>query len=427
VTVGDKVFMSPAGRHHEVVVDGLTPAKEYEYVVSYGNRSDKHRLRTAFPEGSRQAFTFAFASANRATTGGGERDFGGTNYQTTRAIMAQAVADKAVFMHIQGDITNGANPSDDGHALEYANFKRSMEPFWSLVPVYVGFGDHEASRSVFAPDPVTKKSKSIEVFPYATASGEASFARAFVNPANGPESEDGAAYDPNPNQQDFPTYKENVYYYTYGNVAMVVLNTEYWESKDPLATSGCPEGYIMDQQVAWLKKTMHQLESDARIDHIFVVTHGAVFPNGDHLPDAMWWNGNNASRAYVAGKPLSKGTVERRDEILDICVNGSRKFLAFISGDEHNFSLLPVTPATPMYLPDYTGKRVQLTRSFYCINNGAGGSAPYALLASPWSADFRYFTEPPALALIHVEGKNVRLSARRMETLDPICQDIQLR
>jgi len=31
------------------------------------------------------------------------------------------------------------------------------------------------------------------------------------------------------------------------------------------------------------------------------------------------------------------------------------------------------------------------------------------------------------LALIHVEGKNVRLSARRMETLDPICQDIQLR
>ena len=139
----------------------------------------------------------------------------------------------AAFIQVQGDITNGANPSDDGHALEYANFKRAMEPFWSQIPVYVGFGDHETSRNVFSPDPVTKKSKSIEVFPYASCSGEASFARAFVNPTNGPASEDGA-----------------------------------------------------------------------------------VFPNGDHLPDAMWYNGDNTSRAVVAGKPLSKGAIERRDEIV---------------------------------------------------------------------------------------------------------------
>jgi hypothetical protein len=427
VTVGNKSFESAAGRHHELVIEGLTPATDYEYLVSYGSRKDRHRLQTAAAEGSRQAFSFAFASANRATTGGGERDFGGTNYQSTRAIMAQAVAEHAVFMHIQGDITNGANPSDDGHAMEYANFKRSMEPFWGRIPVYVGFGDHEASRQTFAPDPVTKKSKTIEAFPYANASGEASFARAFVNPTNGPGSEDGASYDPNPRQQDFPSYKENVYYYTYGNTAMVVLNTEYWESKDPELTSGCPEGYIMDQQVAWLKATMHQFETDAHIDHIFVVTHGAVFPNGDHLADAMWWNGDNTSRAYVAGKPLSKGAIERRDEILDICVNGSEKFLAFISGDEHNFSMLQVTPSMKMYLPDYPGRRIRLKRNFYCINNGAGGSAPYAMLTSPWSEGFRYFTEPPAIALIHVDGKSVWLSAKRIETLDPICQDVQLR
>ena len=183
----------------------------------------------------------------------------------------------------------------------------------------------------------------------------------------------------------------------------------------------------MDQQVAWLKATMHQFETDAHIDHIFVVTHGAVFPNGDHLADAMWWNGDNTSRAYVAGKPLSKGAIERRDEILDICVNGSEKFLAFISGDEHNFSMLQVTPSMKMYLPDYPGRRIRLKRNFYCINNGAGGSAPYAMLTSPWSEGFRYFTEPPAIALIHVDGKSVWLSAKRIETLDPICQDVQLR
>jgi len=428
ITAGGRSFTeSAAATHHEITVSGLQPGTLYPYTVAYGNREDKHSFRTAPADGSRKPFSFAFASANRATTGGGERDFGGTNYQTTRTIMAAAAMNHAVFLQAQGDITNGANPSDDGHALEYANFKRSLEPFWSQIPVYVGFGDHETSRSVFAPDPVTKKSKTIEVFPYASASGEASFARAFVNPANGPVSEDGASYDPDPNQLDFPTYKENVYYYTYDNVAMIVLNTEYWESKDPLATSGCPEGYIMDQQVKWLKETMSRMEGDPHIDHIFVVTHGAVFPNGDHLADAMWWDGDNKSRAVVAGVPLPKGTIERRDEILGICVNDSRKFLAFISGDEHNFSFLPMTPQTPIYLDGYTGKKIRLQRNFFCINNGAGGSAPYALLSSPWSAGFRYFTEPPALALIHVEGQQVTLSALRTETFGKICEGVRLR
>jgi hypothetical protein len=169
------------------------------------------------------------------------------------------------------------------------------------------------------------------------------------------------------------------------------------------------------------------MERETRIDHIFVVTHGAVFPNGDHLADAMWWDGDNTSRAFVAGKPLPKGTIERRDEILDICVNNSKKFLAFISGDEHNFSLLPVTPKTPIYLDNYAGKKIQLKRNFYCINNGAGGSAPYALLPSPWSKGYRFLTEPPALALIHVDGQHVTLNATRIETLDPICEGVLLR
>src|SRR5260221_3286069 len=427
VTINNQVFPGGSDKHHEVAISGLQPATNYTYTVTYGSRKDTHSFRTAAAEGSRKPFTFAFASDNRCSSGGGEPTFGETNYQTSRTIMAAATMNQAVFMHVQGDITNGANPSDDGHALEYANFKRALEPFWSRIPVYVGFGDHEASRKVFAPDPVTKKSKSIEVFPYDTSSGEASFARAFVNPANGPLSEDGASYDPNPNQLDFPPYKENVYYYTYDNVAMIVLNTEYWESKDPLATSGCPEGYIMDQQVKWLRETINKMEKNSHIDHIFVVTHGAVFPNGDHLADAMWWDGDNTSRAVVAGVPLPKGTIERRDEILDICVNNSQKFLAFISRDEHNFSFLPLTPQTPIYLDNYTGKKLQLKRDFYCINNGAGGSAPYAMLPSPWSAGYRYFTEPPALALIHVDGENVKLEAQRMETFEKICENVQLR
>ena len=427
IAVGGKTFADDAAvTHHEIKVSGLQPATSYDYIINYGDRTDTHNFKTANKDGIRKLFTFAFASANRATTGGGERDFGGTNYQTTRTIMAAAVMNNAAFLQCTGDFTTGANITEDGHLMEYANFKRALEPFWCRVPVYVGFGDHEPNKKSLL-NAETKKAKSIEVFPYAANSGEASFAKAFVNPANGPESEDGAGYDPNPSAIDFPTYKENVYYYTYDNVAMIVLNTEYWESKDPVATSGCPEGYIMDQQVKWLKETMEKLEADKSIDHIFVNIHGAVFPNGDHLADAMWWNGDNTNRAYVAGKPLSKGTIERRDELLDICVNKSKKFLSFISGDEHNFSFLEVTPATPIYTAAYTGTKIKLNRSFYNINNGAGGSAPYGMLPSPWSSKFKYFTPPPVVALITVDGNTVTLNAMSAETFGTVCKDVRLR
>ncbi|MEO6228651.1 MAG: metallophosphoesterase family protein [Ferruginibacter sp.] len=428
ISVDNKTYEDPAvALHHEITINGLKPSTKYIYTVQYNNRTSTHYFTTAPAAGSHLPFSFAFASANRSTTGGGERDFGGTNYQATRIIMAAAAMNNAAFMQVQGDFTNGGNTTTDAHDMEYANFKRALEPFWFKTPVYTGFGDHEPNKKVFAPDVVSKKSKSIEMFPYATASGEAGFAKAFVNPPNGPVSEDGASYDPNAAALDFPTYKENVYYYTYGNVAMIVLNTEYWESKDPSITSGCPEGYIMDQQVKWLKETMQKMEANKMIDHIFVVVHGAVFPNGDHLADAMWWKGENKNRAVVAGVPLAKGTIERRDEILDICVNKSNKFIGFISGDEHNFSCLEITPQSSVYTENYEGKKIKLSRSFYNINNGGGGSAPYAMLPSPWSKDFKYFTAPPVLAMIQVNGKSVTLNAMRTETFEKICENIQLR
>jgi hypothetical protein len=427
ITVGGKTFNDEAeSTHHEIMVKGLQPATNYDYSIAYGDRSDKHNFKTGEKNGSRKPFTFAFASANRASTGGGERDFGGINYQSTRAIMAAAVMSNAAFMQTTGDITTGGNVSEDGHLMEYANFKRALEPFWSKIPVYVGFGDHEPNKKSVA-DSTNQKPPAFETFPYATHSGEATFAKAFVNPGNGPQSEDGASYDPDQSKLDFPTYKENVFYYTYGNVAMIVLNTEYWESKFPLMTSGCPEGYIMDQQVKWLKETMNKMEKDPAIDHVFVNIHGAAFPNGDHLADAMWWDGDNTNRAVVAGIPLSKGTIERRDEILDICVNKSKKFLSFLSGDEHNFSYLRITPQSKIYTDNYNGPKIKISRPFYNINNGAGGSAPYGLLPSPWSKDFKYFTAPPVLALISVSDKNVTLKSFNPETFGKVCADVKLR
>ncbi|MEN9637278.1 MAG: hypothetical protein RL077_5682 [Verrucomicrobiota bacterium] len=427
VTVDGKTFRdASAATHHEITLDGLKPATTYPYAIRYGDREARRSFKTAPAPGSRQPFTFAFASANRATTGGGERDFGGTNYSSTRAVMAAAVLRGAVFMQASGDMTNGANSTTGGHLLEYANWKRALDPFWCSIPVYVGFGDHEINAMTFAVDTVTNRSPKMTRFPYVTESGEATFAQAFVHPKNGPASEDGAGYDPDATRTDFPTYQENVYAYTYDNVAMIVLNTEYWKGQDP-KMSGCPEGYIMDQQFAWLQATIKKFEADPAIDHLFVNVHSAVFPNGDHANGAMWYDGNNTARAKVKGAPVGVGILERRDQILDLCVNRSRKFVAFLSGDEHNFACLAVTPDLPLYLDGYTGSKVKLNRTVYHINNGGGGSAAYAMLPTPWTAHWKYFTEPPTVALIKVDGASVTLTAFRAETFGKICTDVKLR
>ena len=427
VTVGNQTVQDVGPTtHHELTLAGLQPATEYPYTLTYGDRADRHTFRTAPAAGSRKPFTFAFACANRASTGGGERDFGGTNYQSSRAIMAAALLNNAVFMQATGDLTTGGNTSEDGHLLEYTNWKRALEPFWHKIPVYAGMGDHEVNYTTFTPDSASKRSTKIDRFPYQTESGEATFARAFVHPANGPISEDGASYDPNPTQTDFPTYQENVYYYTYDNVGMIVLNTEYWKCQDP-KVDGSPEGYLMDKQMQWLAETMQKLERDPAIDHIFVNVHSAVFPNGDHANGAMWYDGRNTDRPKVAGVPMKDGILERRDQLLDLCVNKSKKFLAFTSGDEHNFAFLEVTPDFPMYPEGYALPKLKLSRSFYHINNGGGGSASYAMLTTPWMSRFQYFTEPPVLALMSVNGKTVTLKAFNAETFGSICRDVKLR
>jgi hypothetical protein len=423
---GKTIFCDTTQRRQEIALKDLNANQTYTYELVYGKQSEIHAFKTAPSPGTRSAFSFAIAGANRATTGGGERDFGGTNFQTTRSIMALSNREHIAFMQATGDITNGGNSSLEGHLLEYANFKRALDPFWSSIPVYTGFGDHEVNYFTFDVDTLTKKGTKIARFPYNEVSGEKGFADAFVHPTNGPDSEDETSFDPQKGIQNFPPYSENVYYYTYDNVAMIVLNTEYWKAQDPLV-SGSPEGYIMDKQLAWLEKTMSTLENDPSIDHIFVNVHSAVFPNGDHANGAMWYNGSNVERPKMGAERTQQGILERRDAILECCVNKSKKFLAFLSADEHNFAYLEINSTFPLYPDNYKLPKIKLNRPFYHINNGGGGSAPYAKLETPWSNRFATFSAPPVVVFLEVQGQKVSLKAVNAETLEVLCENIPLK
>lgn len=419
VVVGDRTFACREGeRRQEVTVDRLKPATSYEYRVRYATHEEKYGFRTAPRPGARKPFVFAYASDSRGGQGGGDRMFGGPNAYIVRRLMAVASDRRAAFVQFTGDLVGGYVVSPDALTYELANWKRAIEPHARWLPVYTGMGNHD---SVLLELGATgRRSVRIDRFPFATESAEAVFARELVNPENGPESEDGSAYDPDPATVDFPTYRRNVYWFQHDNVAMVVLNSDYWFAPSIAHTpqsGGNLHGYVMDNQLAWLARTLGALERDGTVDHVFLTTHTPMFPNGGHVGDAMWYAGNNDPRPTIAGRPVARGIIERRDDLLAL-IQRHPKVLAVLTGDEHNYNRMQIDGAVPIYPPGWDKPRVQLRRPFFQVNNGAAGAPYYAQEATPWSAAVRGFSTQHAVCLFYVEGASVRLETVNPETLE---------
>ena len=420
IQVGDKNFNSPKATLHEVPVDGLNPDTQYDYSISVGVNSFDFSFRTAPALGTRKPFVFTYASDSRSGNGGGERDLWGANFYIMKRIMALNKAKDVAFMQFTGDLINGYLTNTEGTDVQYANWKRAIQPFAHYIPVYEAMGNHEAlNRRFYSRD--DRVFIAIDRFPYETESSEAIFAKNFVNPTNGPVSEDGATYDPDPDQMDFPSYSENVYYYQYDNVAVVVMNSDYWYSpsaQNIQFVGGGLHGYIMDNQLAWLSQTLDELEQQEHIDHVFITQHTPFFPNGGHVADDMWYRGDNTWRPYVAGAPLEKGIIERRDQLLELLVNKSSKVIAILTGDEHNYARTEIGPDTNIHPEDYAPEKVQLSRTIYQINNGAAGAPYYAQEETPWTPFVSGFTTQNALVFFQVDGKSLKMEVINPDTLE---------
>ncbi len=420
VTVDGKTISEDApGRHHEIQLSGLAPDSTFPYSVNYGGNSDTYSLRTAPHPGSRLPFTFAYASDARGNNGGGERDIWGTNAYMMKRIGVLATQRQVRFLQFTGDLIDGFTTGIGEINLEYANFKRGIEPYAHYLPFIIGCGNHE---NVFYQFTNGDSRARVDRFPFATESSEAVFAANFVNPRNGPESEDGSRSDPDSVTMDFPPYDETVFYYIYDNVAMVVLNTNYWYAPSRLRgqTGGNIVGYIMDRQLEWLGATLARLESDNNIDHVFVTLHHPVFPNGGHVRGAMWYRGNNDPRPSIAGQPVEKGIIERRDQLLDLLLNRSSKVAAVLTGDEHNYCRLRIDSDMVIYPDDYPRARLQITRPLWQINNGAAGAPYYGQESAPWSDHVRKFSTQNALVLFHVAGDAINVEVINPDTMEQI-------
>ena len=428
VKVGDNELKSNSALVHEVSVEGLSPDTEYSYQVNVGKSSLDFSFRTAPLPGSRKPFVFTYASDSRSGNGGGERDLWGANFYIMKRIMALNRYRDVAFMQFTGDMINGYLTNTEATNVQYANWKRAVQPFAHYLPVYPAMGNHEAlNRRFYSQE--DRVLISIDRFPYNTESAEVTFASNFVNPTNGPDSEDGASYDPDPENIDFPSYSENVFYYTYDNVGVVVLNSDYWyapSSSNIQFVGGGLHGYIMDIQLEWLAEVLDYFEKNITIDHVFITQHTPFFPNGGHVADDMWYSGNNDWRPYVAGKPVEKGIIERRDQLLDLLVNKSSKVIAILTGDEHNYARTEIGPSTTIHPANYTPEKVVLSRTIYQINNGAAGAPYYAQEETPWTPFVSGFTTQNALVFFQVNGKKLKMEVVNPDTLESF-DELELR
>lgn len=431
---GVGTFESPAGMLHVIDVKGLKPGTAYEYTVMTSDDELKGSFTTALSKGSRTPFTFAFGSDSRQGIDSGERHQQGVNLLMLQRATALIHNQKASFMQFTGDMINGYNNNPVTTQFQYDGWKRGVSPVAAHLPMYTAPGNHEVVLYTF--EDGTSDGVEITRFPFDTQSSAAVYRTRFHNFANGPKSEDGSALDPNPNQVDFPDYAETVYSYTWGNVAMVVMNSDYLYSPYLSDTAdrrfgGNIHGYMMDNQTKWMKQELMKFQKDPDIDHIFLTWHTPMFPNGGHVQDDMFYSGDNKNRPVIAGKPATLGIIERRDELLRAVLDAP-KVVAILTGDEHNYSHVHVKPGMPIYAENgyRPEKPVEITREFHHITNGAMGAPYYALQDAPWHVGYdrakgtgpylKKFTTRFAVNFFRVDGKKIHMTVMDPQTLEVI-------
>ncbi|NQV32370.1 MAG: metallophosphoesterase family protein [Phycisphaeraceae bacterium] len=399
---------------HEMRLTNLAPNTNYTYSLhcqTPGGDSaaaGPYTFRTASLPGEGKV-VFAFVSDSREGVGGGEEASMGHNAKVLKYVAQDAYRKGAQFFIVGGDLVNGYTTATEDFRLQMRGWKQSLSGFWRTRPVYPVMGNHEALLNLV--DGI-----SFDKWPYATDSAEAVFADNFWNPTNGPTPSDARR----------PTYKENVYSFQNGPVLCIGYNNNYWwTSNNKCATvGGCPEGYLLEDQLQWIEAELARAEQDATIKYILVYGQEPVFPCGGHVNDCMWWNGNNTLRAhtYTDGKivPETTGMIDVRNRFWGALAH-STKVAAVLAGDEHEYHRLRVDQHTPvgvMALDDTNGNNKlddgrispnpDFTHAVWQIVAGTAGAPYYAREDTPWKPSF--LSSQAGYCLFEADDKKISLT-----------------
>ena len=390
--VGGVSFSDEENTIHDFEITGLQPNSRYIYSIDIsGIETKEYDFFTAPLKGS-EGVTFAFTGDSREGNGGGEYEFMGINAHILEKLVNVAFTYRSVGVKLflfGGDLVNGYTSSKDDFSTMLYAFKQIVSPYWHTYPFYSVMGNHESLLRVFSDG---KKQISLDRWPYNTDSSESLFAENFFNPVNGPNSSDNRR----------PSYRENVFSFTYGNIMFIGFNNNYWYSSDPQNFGGSPEGYIMNDQLDWIKSELNRAEADDNIKYVILFAQEPIFPNGGHISDAMWYNGNNNIKAYTYRNGRlegeTKGIIDVRNEFVE-AVTSSRKVAAVLTSDEHSYHKMLLTRNVPVGIPsndDKNGNGIICEQNETCsalhikyptwfITSGGGGAPYYSEEPTPWN------------------------------------------
>lgn len=402
---GRKFSPAKPSQKHEIAVTGLEPGKSYQYFVEYETiKTKSYTFRTA-PKAGEGEVIFAYAGDSRASLGSETANLMGVNYEILERCANLAFRLEADLFVFGGDLVSGYTTSTEDLRTQLYGWKQGMAGFWHHRPVYACIGNHEALLKIFSKD--KGKVFVLDRWPYETDSVEAVFADELVHPQNGPEVSDPRR----------PTYKENVYSFQYGPVKFIAFNNNYWLGREygsptsPAETGGCPEGYVMEDQLQWIQKELEAGEKDPTVRYIIVFAQEPVFPNGGHIQDTMWYYGNNNVKAYTYDaasgevKGEEEGIIEVRNRLVTM-VSKNKKVVAVLGSDEHSYHKVLIDKNVPIGVPalddkDDSNKVCQKGGScspleglkyptWYLVSGGAG--APYySEGTTPWNTYWKQY------------------------------------
>ena len=419
--------LTPSVRH-EVSLTKLKPNTYYSYQVNYGIYTPSYTFKTAPSPGARTSFKFGFMSDSRAGVGGGERAQNGVNAKDLGRFAIELYNKKADFVCFGGDLINGYTSDVKDFESQLETWKRTIQPVGANIPFYESIGNHEQVGKYFKVEaPHLKEGEYYIQFTGTVGenSAESIFAEEFVNPSGSsyeldvPKSEAKGSSDMG-GADVGPSYKENVYSFNYGRVHFISLNTNYWatgyrnlsafsqKSQDKTAIDlalkhlgGNREGYVMANQMEWLKKELDAAQKDFNIDWVFIILHEPPFPNGGHVKDAMYWGtpGNGELGGYNNPDAPMGDVIDMRNRFWTI-VSSKSKVLGVLCGDEHNYSRT---------LIDSSINKEFKFPVWQIISGGCG--APYYVQdkSVPWVNKVQAFAIDKHYCLFSVEGKNIGL------------------
>ncbi len=351
VAVGGRVptVSGTPGTRHELVVEGLRPGTRYAYqvAVSDGTESSLAPPREVQTRGG-GTVTVAILSDSRSGVGPGREAHTGVNADVLERLMSEARGRGAQAVFFPGDLIDGYATHPDDFDQQLRTWLRAVEGIHGSIPIYTGIGNHEVLIDQWEDGVALAKS--------GKDSAETHFAAMMVNPGGAPP----------PERPGAPPYDETVYSVDLGPLHMVMLNTNYWYASHVghprNEGAGNREGFLMDGQLAWLEADL-EAAREAGAEHIIVMGHEPAFPVGGHVKDAMWWK-NEIDAVNAMRNRFWRALAKHR-------------VLAYVSGDEHNYSRALIGPDT---VPGAEG-------SVYSIISGGSGAPYYAAEPPPEYAD----------------------------------------